>query len=60
MVLGGMGGRLGLGSERVIWCYVCVCCESGAITLFYMTQPVSFFLIFRDPIDGAKCPRRKL
>ena len=23
------GGRLGPGSWRVVWCYVCVCCEYG-------------------------------
>ena len=26
---GGEGGRLAPGSERVGWCYVCVCCEPG-------------------------------
>ena len=24
-----VGGRLGTGSGKVWWCYVCVCCESG-------------------------------
>ena len=24
-----VGGRLGPGSGKVGWCYVCVCCESG-------------------------------
>ena len=27
--VGGVGGRLGPGSGKVGWCYVCVCCESG-------------------------------
>ena len=31
--LGGAGGRLGPGSGRVGWCYVCVCCESGFFVL---------------------------
>ena len=26
---GGVGGELGLGSGRELWCYVCMCCESG-------------------------------
>ena len=26
---GGGGGRLRPGSWRLVWCYVCVCCESG-------------------------------
>ena len=26
---GSVGGQLGPGSGRVVWCYVCVCCESG-------------------------------
>ena len=26
---GGVGWRLGSGSGRVGWCYVCRCCESG-------------------------------
>ena len=26
---GGKWGRLGTGSWRLGWCYVCVCCESG-------------------------------
>ena len=28
-----VGGRLGPGSGRVGWCYVCVCCESGLFVL---------------------------
>ena len=28
-----VGGRLGPVSERVGWCYVCVCCESGLSVL---------------------------
>ena len=28
-----VGGRLGLGSGRVVWCYVYVCCESGLSVL---------------------------
>ena len=28
-----VGGRLGPGSGRVGWCYVCVCCESGFFVL---------------------------
>ena len=26
---GRVGGRLVPGSGRLVWCYVCVCCESG-------------------------------
>ena len=33
MVLGGVGGRLGSGSGRVMWCKVCVRCESGFFLL---------------------------
>ena len=29
LVLRESGCRLGPGSGRVVWCYVCVCCESG-------------------------------
>ena len=25
----GVGGGIGPVSESVVWCYVCVCCESG-------------------------------
>ena len=28
-----MGGRLGPGSGRLRWCYVCMCCESGFAVL---------------------------
>ena len=27
--VGGVCGRLGPGSGRVGWCYICVCCEPG-------------------------------
>ena len=27
--VGGVGRGLGQGSGAVLWCYVCVCCESG-------------------------------
>ena len=30
---GRVGGRLGPGSGRVVWCYVCACCESGLSVL---------------------------
>ena len=33
VVLGGVGGLLGPGPERVGWCFVCVCCESGLFVL---------------------------
>ena len=33
VVLGGVGDRLGPGSRRVGWCYICVCCESGLCVL---------------------------
>ena len=33
MVLGGVGWQLEPGSERVGWCYVSVCCESGFFVL---------------------------
>ena len=33
-----VGGRLGLGSDRVGWCYACVYCESGFSVL--MAGPV--------------------
>ena len=32
-VLEGVSGRFGPGSGRVVWCYVCVCCESGLFVL---------------------------
>ena len=28
-----VGGRLDPGSGRVVWCYFCVCCESGLFVL---------------------------
>ena len=31
--VGGVGGRLGSGSRRVWWCYVCVCYESVFVVL---------------------------
>ena len=33
VVLGRVDGRLGPGSGRVGWCYVCVCCEYGISVL---------------------------
>ena len=33
VMLGEVGGRLGPGSGRVGWCYVCVCCESRLFVL---------------------------
>ena len=33
VVLGEVGGQLGLGSGRVVWCYLCVCCRFGLFVL---------------------------
>ena len=62
-VVGRVGGRLGPASGMVMWCYVCVCCESGLSVL--MAGPGNCILCLADtsqvhPVFNPVAPYRYL